>query len=98
MKCRNCRNLVKRIDGDGTLYDFCGMVIDSPDTDRERNCKYYVAATNADRIRAMSDEELAMWINDVTTNALSVLALGSNKQTKTLFYWLEWLKQEAENG
>ena len=52
--------------------------------------------TNADRIRAMSDEELAMWINDVTTNALSVLALGSNKQTKTICYWLDWLKQEAE--
>ena len=52
--------------------------------------------TNADRIRSMSDKELAMWINDVTTNALSVLALGSNKQTKTLFYWLNWLKQEAE--
>ena len=53
-------------------------------------------ATNADRIRAMSDEELAMWINDVTTNALSVLALGSNKQTKTICYWLDWLKHEAE--
>lgn len=53
-------------------------------------------ATNADRIRSMTDEELAMWINDVTTNALSVLALGSNKQTKTIFYWLDWLKQEAK--
>ena len=51
--------------------------------------------TNADRIRSMSDEELAMWINDVTTNAFSVLALGSNKQTKTIFHWLNWLKQEV---
>lgn len=51
--------------------------------------------TNADRIRAMTDEELAMWINDVTTNALSVLTLGNNKQTKTIFYWLEWLKKDA---
>ena len=25
MKCKNCRNLVKRIDDDGTLYDFCGI-------------------------------------------------------------------------
>lgn len=54
--------------------------------------------TNADRIRAMTDEELAMWINDVTTNALSVLALGSNKQTKTIFYWLDWLKEEAKEA
>ena len=52
--------------------------------------------TNADYIRAMSDEELAMWINDITTNALSVLALGSNRQTKSIFYWLDWLKQRIE--
>ena len=49
------------------------------------NGNQFKPMTNADRIRAMSDEELAMWINDVTTNALSVLALGSNKQTKTIF-------------
>ena len=52
--------------------------------------------TNADKIRAMTNEELAMWINDVTTNAFSVLSLGSNKQTKTIFHWLDWLKQEAK--
>lgn len=52
--------------------------------------------TNADYIRAMSDEELAMWINDITTNALSVLTLGSNRQTKSIFYWLNWLKQRVE--
>ena len=53
-------------------------------------------ATNADRIRSMTDEELAMWINDITTNALSVLALGSNKQTKSIFHWLDWLTQKIE--
>ena len=52
--------------------------------------------TNADRIRQMSDEELAMWINDMTTNAFSVLTLGSDKPTKSIFYWLNWLEQEAE--
>ena len=44
----------------------------------------------------MSDEELAMWINDITTNALSVLTLGSDRQTKSIFYWLNWLKQRVE--
>lgn len=53
--------------------------------------------SNADRIRAMTDEELAMWINDVTTNALSVLTLGSDKQTKTIFHWLDWLKEEVDD-
>lgn len=52
--------------------------------------------TNADYIRAMSDEELAMWINNITTNALSVLTLGSDRQTKSIFYWLNWLKQRVE--
>ena len=52
--------------------------------------------TNADYIRAMSDEELAIWINDITTSALSVLTLGSDRQTKSIFYWLNWLKQRVE--
>lgn len=56
----------------------------------------YTPKTNADRIRSMTDEELAMWINDLTTNALSVLALGSNKQTKTISHWYDWLRKEAD--
>ena len=52
--------------------------------------------TNADRIRSMTNEELAMWINDITTNALSILTLGSDRQTKSIFYWLDWLKQRIE--
>ena len=84
-QCLTCRNAEK-----------CTLSWKNPS--KWMNCTGYIRSpeTNADRIRAMSDEELAMWINDVTTNALSVLALGSNKQTKTIFYWLDWLKQEAE--
>lgn len=59
-------------------------------------CEYYKPITNADYIRSMSDEELAMWINDITTNALSILALGSDKQTKSIFHWLDWLKEEVK--
>ena len=90
MKCRKCRNLVKRRDDDGTLYDFCGMVIDSPDTDRERNCKYYVTATNADRIRAMTDEELAKKISGIESFALTC---GGGWPPEK---WLDWLKQEVK--
>ncbi len=95
MKCKNCRNLVKRIDEDGTLYDFCGMVIDSPDTDIERDCKYYIAATNADRIRAMSDKELADYFSELACFP------GANKDickgvANCMDCWLDWLKQEAE--
>ena len=41
--------------------------------------------TNADRIRAMSDEELAGWLFQAWHNSWY-----------TLQEWLDWLKQEAE--
>lgn len=75
--------------GDEAKCDFYDYV-------RERAKILSQKPTNADRLRAMTDEELAEWINDVTTNALSVLALGSNKQTKTALHWLDWLRQEAQ--
>lgn len=39
--------------------------------------------TNADKIRAMTDEELAEWLEDRTMLPINGL-------------WLDWLKQEAE--
>jgi len=41
--------------------------------------------TNADRIRSMTDEELADWLFQAWHNSWY-----------TLQEWLEWLKQEAE--
>ena len=49
----------------------------------------YVKATNADRIRNMSDEELAEFI------AVHDLALNGN-DLPMLTDWLEWLQLEAE--
>ena len=40
-------------------------------------------ATNADRIHAMTDEELAAWLEDRTMLPINGL-------------WLDWLRQEAE--
>ena len=48
--CKKCNNLVN---------DWCEKVIDSPDPDMQRDCQYFCEKTNADSIRAMSDEELA---------------------------------------
>ena len=45
--------------------------------------------TNADRIRAMTDEELARFMSKVETNG-RVLGL------KGIASWLKWLKQEAD--
>ena len=51
--CKNCLNLT---------HHWCEKVIDSPDEDLERDCPYFCQKTNADRIRAMSDEELAEFL------------------------------------
>lgn len=48
--CKKCNNLVN---------GWCEKVIDSPDPDMSRDCRHFWEKTNADRIRAMSDEELA---------------------------------------
>ena len=102
MKCNICRNLCKRRDDDGTLYDWCGMVIDCPDSDIERDCKYYQAATNGDKIRAMSEDELAMWAAHI---AMCTWCPAKNINTASPckgFYseckanWIAWLKQEAQ--
>lgn len=48
--------------------------------------------TNADRIRAMSDEELAGWLAD---HPVVSEYDENNPQHKA---WLDWLRQEASNG
>ena len=48
--CKKCNNLVN---------DWCEKVIDSPDPDMQRDCRYFCEKTNADKIRSMTDEELA---------------------------------------
>ena len=51
--CKKCNNLVN---------DWCEKVIDSPDPDMQRDCQHFREKTNADRIRAMNDEELAEFL------------------------------------
>ena len=99
MKCKNCKNLTKRIDSDGILYDSCEIIVDCPDTERERDCKYYTAATNADRIRAMTDEELAEFMA-LNTDCYYCRAKDNDRcaslaTTPCGDIWLDWLKQEA---
>lgn len=73
IKCRNCffyRN------------EWCKKIVDSPDPEEARDCNYFREMTNADRIRAMSDEELAEFLID--------LADDGNLRIR------EWLQQPAE--
>ena len=45
----------------------------------------WTAPTNADRVREMSDDELANW-----------LTIVSSSKPQTAPQWLEWLRQEVE--
>ena len=78
IKCRNCffyRN------------EWCEKIVDSPDPEEARDCNYFREMTNADRIRSISDEELADFLNQWGT---STRAWQKNKG-ETLY----WLQQTA---
>ena len=75
--CKKCSNLIN---------GWCEKKIDSPDPNMVRDCQYFWEKTNADRIRAMSDEELA---KEMRSHAFA-LATCSEKA------WLEWLQSPAE--
>ena len=58
-KCRYCKLCEWANDGDKDFFGWCGLRLDSYDIDEPRDCPDYIRASNADRIRTMSDEELA---------------------------------------
>ena len=76
--CKKCNNLVN---------DWCEKVIDSPDQDMQRDCQYFCEKTNADRIRSMTDEELAMCLFEIGYDG----GWGAPEGT------LKWLQQPAED-
>ena len=92
--CKKCNNLVN---------DWCEKVIDSPDQDMQRDCQYFCEKTNADRIRAMSDEELAAWLTriangDVYTDFCCNPARTVVCDSKCVVCIAEWLKHPAKDG
>ena len=86
IKCRNCffyRN------------EWCEKIVDSPDPEEARDCNYFREMTNADRIRAMSDEELAEFIKHIKVRAALCKAVKNNDAFEELCS-AEWLQQPAE--
>lgn len=69
----------------------------------KNNCRFFGVKTNADRIRAMSDEELAkecvkqfpmyLWPTEVRTIYFD---FENHNKNNAINAWLEWLKQPAE--
>ena len=95
--CKKCNNLVN---------GWCEKVIDSPDPDMQRDCQHFCEKTNADRIRAMSDEELATHLHDIGWDCHlcaehgrldnEPLLRGKKCDEKCVEHCLEWLKKPAE--
>ena len=82
--CKKCNNLIN---------GWCEKKIDSPDPNMVRDCQYFWEKTNADRIRAMSDEELA----EVLAFGLGCLLKAPHcMDTDCRPCYLKWLKQPAE--
>lgn len=55
------------------------------------------AKTNADRIRSMTDEELAEFMFRTFGKAAWCLDNNCSPEESCVSCWLEWLKQESEN-
>ena len=70
-KCKNCKNIVcaVNISSDGeNEFEWCPIKDDCPDIEAERECDHYEVMCNADRIRNMTDEELAYFLFHIGVN------------------------------
>ena len=89
-----------------TLYNTaycpsCGVPMElCENRDRiERTLYPDVISTNADRIRAMTDEELAKWFSKIQNDIAEYYDSHCENMPELptlLITWLEWLKQEAD--
>ena len=87
--CKNCNNY---------RCDWCEKVVDSPDPNMPRTCQYFWERTNADRIRAMSDEELARFLaeNEWECETYNDCAKCPRMTDDGCVSLSKWLKQPAE--
>lgn len=96
VKCNNCKNLETKDNG-FDAYSWCEKINDCPHEDIERDCEDYIPMTNADRIRSMTDEELAMALLCVLRNLLkSDKVCDFNHDCKDCT--LSWLQKESEGS
>lgn len=98
MKCKNCVHLYR---------DWCPHKLDSPDPDLDRECKDYKQATNADRIRAMTDEELAILLCRIMDCSICKRNIQKDGEcdnysadglSKAVLNWLQRPAEEDNNG
>jgi len=100
VKCNNCKNLETKDNG-FDAYSWCEKINDCPHEDIERDCEDYIPMTNADRIRCMTDEELAEFIArnnydcaDYCEDTKCGCSWSCGNKDKTIA--LQWLQKESE--
>lgn len=99
MTCRNCKHDKFAVDEmDGSQFHWCKKYYDSYDDSKAEECESYEPKTNADKIRGMTDEELAEFFFEPNQEfCRKCKYLGSDcdglycKESM-----LDWLKQPAE--
>ena len=97
MKCKNCRNLVHK--ESDFRFPWCPIFDDCFDIEAERICTSFEPQSNADKIRNMTDEELAEFINMVANDSMDTISYGIKDYKEV---WedkeptLQWLKSEAK--
>lgn len=101
-KCRYCKLCEWANDGDKDFFGWCELRLDSYDIDEPRDCPDYIRASNADRIRTMSDEELATTLvdwdfcSDVCSQKYVDSPFKDKCPENCKEQALEWLQQPAE--
>lgn len=93
-KCKNCTNLIDAVNlsSEGEHeFKWCQAKDDCPDIEIERECEGYEAATRADRIQSMTDEELGQ----AMFNFMLKLAVNPDYVMSPSGY-TEWLQSPVE--
>lgn len=105
MTCKNCvYNVLKTDSYDGTKFDWCDRYLDNYETDKAEKCRAYKPKTNADKIRCMTDEELANFImedrwdcNDCPSGQENMdNPYGGKCDNKCFEHCLDWLRKEVD--
>ena len=102
MKCKSCQNIYNLSNEDDEIVGkWCPKINDSPDVECDRECDKYKPMTNADRIRNMTDEELAEFFKKIGSCLASgdfidcssfITCNGCDQRT------LQWLQAEVKEG
>ena len=99
MKCKNCKELCHISNEYDEVITWCHKINDCPDIEAERVCDKYVIMTNADRIRNMSDDTLAIFIHCVNCKGDDKLIIRDEKCRccSSHKHIVEWLKSKAKS-